>query len=90
MLINGWWIWISDPVGASETNDIGLANRQKKELKRLFEPRDIMVADRGFQGLDKSLKVVYGWSKVRGQALEDWQMNETSEVSNQRGIFFQF
>lgn len=86
MLTNGWWIWSGNPVGASETNDIGLAKRELTELKKLFEPRDLMIADRGFIALKQSIPILCGWKKQRGEELEDWRRMETSQVSNQRGI----
>lgn len=85
MLMNGWWIWIGNPVGASETNDIGLAKKEIKELKNLFEPRDLMIGDRAFRSLQTHIPIICGWIKPRGRPLSGWQQVETSQISNQRG-----
>lgn len=85
MLMNGWWIWCGNPVGASETNDIGLANRELAQLKSLFEFRDLMIADRAFISLKRSLPLISGWKSTRTKEVEEWQQQENREISNQRG-----
>jgi hypothetical protein len=42
----GWWVFCGKPVGASETNDLGLARKDKEELKAIMDSRDIIVSNR--------------------------------------------
>jgi len=88
MLCNGWWVWVGNPVGASETNDIGLGKREKNEIKDLMEKRDLLICDRGFRALREDICLLCGWTKEKAKSLADWQKKETNEISEQRGTFF--
>lgn len=88
MLMNGWWTWCGEPVGVSETNDIGLANRELGELKSLFEFRDLMIGDRAFCALRKSISILCGWKNTKTKQIDGWQQQENREISNQRGNKF--
>ena len=35
----GWWIWAGSPVGASETNDCGLGEKECENMRDLMDPR---------------------------------------------------
>ncbi len=50
-----------------------------------MDPRDIMIVDRAFCSLREKLCLITGWSKGKVAALEQWQHQETNEISEQRG-----
>jgi hypothetical protein len=84
-LTNGWWIWAGSPVGATETNDTGLAKRELKNMAKIMEKRDLMIVDRGFRDIRNKIAMLTGWNKPKAQQLPIWQKQENNEISQQRG-----
>ena len=84
-LTNGWWTWAGNIVGASDTNDLGLAKRDLIEMKNQMEMRDLMIVDRGFRAIRDKIALLVGWTKPRTEELPLWQYQENNEVSLQRG-----
>lgn len=66
MLTNGWWVWAGNSTPASQTNDYGLAKKERKYLKSLFTQKDLMICDRAFRPLRDKLAVLCGWIKPKG------------------------
>ena len=85
-LTNGWWVWAGSPVGASSTNDNGLAKKELSAMKKHMKIRDLMIVDRAFRSLRNQLALLCGWTKNKAQQLPYWKQQETAEVSQQRGL----
>jgi len=81
----GWWIWAGSPVGASETNDCGLGEKECENMRDLMDPRDLMITDRAFRPLREKLNILCGWNNSRTKQLSEWQKQENKELSQQRG-----
>ena len=59
-LTNGWWVWTGSPIGASTTNDTGLAKKELELIKNQIEIRDLLIVDRAFRCLRDQLCCVAG------------------------------
>lgn len=45
MLSNGFWCYVGKPIPAGSTNDLGLANTEYPEIKKIMDPhgRDLII-----------------------------------------------
>lgn len=55
-------------------------------MASLMDPRDVMITDRAFRSLRDKLCILCGWTKPKLAALKNWQLQETKELSEQRGM----
>ena len=85
VLTIGWWIWAGCPIGASETNDYGLGQRELQTMAALMGPYDLMITDRAFRPLREKLNLLCGWTKQKNKQLKAWQQQENNEISLERG-----
>jgi hypothetical protein len=90
MTTNGWWAWVGTPIPVSETNDLGLATKEIRELKLLMDPRDTMIADRAFNTLKNKIDIITGWNRNKRtpEEISAWRKEETRIASENRGLNF--
>jgi hypothetical protein len=62
-----------------------LARRQKEAIKSKMDPRDLMITDRIFSPLREEIPIISGWSKTRYSNINEWQIEENRQLSEQRG-----
>lgn len=51
----------------------------------MMSPYDLLVTDRMFRSLRHELSLLCGWTKKKLSQLQQWQKQENSEISTQRG-----
>ena len=81
----GWWVWAGSPIGASETNDVGLVKQEFNKIKNQMDKNNLLITDRAFRSLREKLNLLCGWTKTQARNLTKWQQQETTEISQQRG-----
>ena len=48
--------------------------------------KDLIIADLMFECFTHKLKLISGWKRTKRNPLEDWQLEENIEVTDQRGF----
>lgn len=62
-----------------------MARRQKEAIKSKMDPRDLMITDRIFSPLREEIPIISGWSKTCYSNVNEWQIEENRQLSEQRG-----
>lgn len=64
---------------------LGLTNTEFPEIQKVMDPhgRDLIIADLMFEPLKSKIGIITGWK--RKSELDEWQLNENEEISDQRG-----
>ena len=72
------------PIGASETNNCGLGQRELQTMDTLMGSYDLMIIDRAFRSLRGKLNLLCGWTKKKNKQLKAWQQQENNEIFLER------
>lgn len=83
--MNGYWFFVGTPIPVGDTNDCGMTELDLKKWKSHFEERDLIIADKIFRPIIRSLDEVSELKRVKNQSPNCKKEENVRQIILKRG-----